>query len=198
MTKVLIGLLVFAAFLALITPAKSRRRRKPGPEYDRRNQALKERDEKGYGREKPRYRDKFNLLNKAEQELFQRLTSAMDGMHVFTQVSMSQLFHISGSTRDKYVQIGEVGRKSVDFLICRRDFSIVLAVELNGPMHGYEDRKKSDETKARTLEDAGIPLAIFYPDKLPTTEQLAEELKPLIKKREEYEKTRDWRYSRTQ
>ncbi|AEV26901.1 Protein of unknown function (DUF2726) [Azospira oryzae PS] len=187
MNSIFLTLFVIAAIIAITKPGK--RRSKPRP-----LQRTAEPEE----RNRPRYRDKFNLLNKAEQELFERLTNAMDDMHVFTQVSMSQLFHISGSTRDKYIQIGEVGRKSVDFLICRRDFSIVLAVELNGPMHGYEDRKKSDETKARTLEDAGIPLAIFYPDKLPTTEQLMEELKPLIKKREEYEKKRDWRYGRTQ
>ena len=42
------------------------------------------------------YRDKFRLLNNTELALYRRLTEAVPAMLVFSQVSMSQLFHIKG------------------------------------------------------------------------------------------------------
>ncbi len=143
-------------------------------------------------KQRPKYRDKFQLLNKAEQDLYWRLTEAMPALVVLTQVSMSQVFHLN--RRDGYLQLGEVGRKSIDFLLCRKDFSIVTAIELNGPTHEREKQKKADETKRRTLEDAGIPLVIFYPDKLPEIQEIRRTVAPYIVERRQYEAERNERY----
>lgn len=139
------------------------------------------------------YMDKFRLLNKSEQELLQRLEEAMPAMRVFSQVSMSQLFHI-GYRKDAFRQLGEIGRKSVDFLVCRRtDTSIVVAIELNGPTHEQEKQRISDEKKRAALEEAGIPLLVFYPDNLPDVATLRAAIAPFIIQRKQYEAERDER-----
>jgi hypothetical protein len=144
-------------------------------------------------RQRPQYMDKFQLLNKAEQKLLTLLDEAMPNLRVFCQVSMSQVFHI-GYRKGAYRQLGEIGRKSIDFLICRRDdTSIVIAIELNGPMHEKEKQRISDEKKRAALEEAGIPLLILYPDALPDVRTLRDAIAKQIAKRRQYEAERNTR-----
>lgn len=136
-------------------------------------------------REKPKYLDKFHLLNKCETELYFRLVEAMPKLIVLSQVSMSQLFFLKG--KDSYLKVNEIGKKSLDFLVCRQDFSIVAAIELNGPTHEKEVQKKRDEKKRAALEEAGIPLMVYYPDELPDVAEIRRGMAPLIVERREYE-----------
>lgn len=148
--------------------------------------------------ERPRtkYMDKFQLLNKSEQALLEKLIEAAPALHVFCQVSMSQIFHI-GNRRGSFQQLGEIGRKSVDFLLCRKDdTSIVVAIELNGPTHDRPEQRKSDEKKRSALEEAGIPLIVFYPDNIPDVATIRKELAPHIVSRRYYEDERDQRLKR--
>lgn len=139
-------------------------------------------------KERKRYLDKFWLMNKTELELFNRLQEAMPALLVFSQVSMSQVFHFNPRARDTYSKLGEVGRKSIDFLICRRhDTSIVAAIELNGPTHEREKQKVSDEKKRAALEEAGIPLMVYTPDELPDVQTIRRTMAPLIVDRHSYE-----------
>lgn len=115
-----------------------------------------------------RYMDKFRLLNNPEMALYLRLKEAAPSMIVFAQVSMSQVLYLSKDYKERYRQLGEIGRKSIDFLICRaRDSSIVAAIELNGVHHDTEKQRLSDEKKKAALEEAGIPLITFRADSVP-------------------------------
>lgn len=140
---------------------------------------------------KPKYWDKFQLLNKSEQILYNRLREATPALLVFSQVSMSQLFHIT--SEKKHVQLKEIGKKSVDFLLCREDTSIVMAIELNGPMHDQENQIFSDKQKRDALEDAGIPLAVFKPNEIPDVPELRRILAPYIVERRSNEAERNER-----
>lgn len=134
------------------------------------------------------YSDKFQLLNKTEQILFARLREAAPNLLVFSQVSMSQLFYIANFRKNGFLQIGEIGRKSVDFLLCRQDdTSIVLAIELNGPTHEKESQMLGDTKKQTALEEAGIPLVIFTPNDIPNVIELRKILAPHIVDRRKYE-----------
>lgn len=145
-------------------------------------------------REVPAYRDKFQLLNKTELALYRKLTEAVPAMLVFSQVSMSQLFHINSFRKDGFLQIATIGRKSVDFLICRQDTSIVLAVEFNGPTHEKAAQKGRDEKKKAALEEAGIPLIVFTPENLPADVQaLRRVLAPYVVERKNNEAARNER-----
>jgi len=137
--------------------------------------------------EKPKYQDKFQLLNKYEQLLLNRLKEATPAYHVFSQVSMSQLFHIKNFRTGGFLQIGEIGRKSIDFLLCREDTSIVLAIELNGPTHEREDQRTRDEKKRAALEEAGIPLLVLVPDAIPETDELRKIIASHVVSRRTYE-----------
>lgn len=143
-------------------------------------------------KEKRRYFDKFRLMNKAELELFNRLQEAMPALLVFSQVSMSQVFHFNRwDNRGTFSKLGEIGRKSIDFLICRRDdTSIVAAIELNGPTHDEEKQKISDAKKRQALEEAGIPLMVYTPDNLPDVATIRRTMAPLIVERRSYEEAK--------
>ena len=127
------------------------------------------------------YTQKPELLNKTEQVLLARLGEAMPNLLIFAQVSMSQLFQF----RNSFVP-NEVARKSVDFLICRKDTSIICAIEMNGPTHKNEARMRSDATKKAAMDSAGIPLIIYTPDNMPNAERIKNDIAPLmIRKTEE-------------
>lgn len=123
-------------------------------------------------RPRSQYQKKFQLLNKSELLLFSRIKEAAPGMLIFSQVSMSQLFFIESYRKDGYRQIGEIGRKSIDFLLCNPDSSIAMAIELNGPTHLRPKQKASDEKKRIALEEAGIPLIVIPSDRIPDVEEL--------------------------
>lgn len=131
------------------------------------------------------YKDKSQLLNKCEQQLFSRLREAAPKLVILSQVSMSQLFDITGAKG--FLQVGEIGRKSVDFLICREDTSIMLAIELNGPMHDKPSQKLGDEKKRIALEEAGIPLIVIKPDGIPVVSDLRKMLAEHIVARTKHE-----------
>lgn len=118
------------------------------------------------------YRRKDFLLNKSELALYNGLKDAAPAMLVFSQVSMSQVFNISRTGKNGYRQIGEIGRKSIDFLLCHEDTSIAIAVELNGPTHQKNRQRKSDDRKSTALKEAGIPLIIISADRIPTIDEL--------------------------
>jgi hypothetical protein len=140
---------------------------------------------------KPKYMDKFQLMNKSEKLLFDRLREATPALLVFSQVSMSQLFHITNDRKRE--QLKEIGKKSVDFLLCREDTSIVVAIELNGPTHAQESQIFSDNQKMNALKDAGIPLIIFKPGEIPEVPELRKVLAPHIVARKASEAERDER-----
>lgn len=135
------------------------------------------------------FQDKFSLLNQSERTLYNMLCKAAPDYIVFSQVSMSQIFYIPAY---KKFQVNTIGKKSVDFLLCRKDdTSIVLAVELNGPMHEKDEQKISDETKRAALTEAGIPLYVIEANDIPNQKDLGRQLAKRVvdrKKNEEAKK----------
>ncbi|MDR2508395.1 MAG: DUF2726 domain-containing protein [Candidatus Accumulibacter sp.] len=134
-----------------------------------------------------KYQEKFHLLGYTEQALFSRLNEVVNKdnqgeFYVFSQVSMTQLFYF----RNRRFEPGfnEVARKSIDFVICgKNDMRIFLAVELNGPHHEEKEQKARDSVKKQALESAGIPLLVYKPERLPSIEQLIDDMVPLIQKK---------------
>lgn len=133
-----------------------------------------------------KYRDKFQLLNKSEQNLYKLLCEAAPNYIVFTQVSMSQVFY--GLDENKLFQIG---KKSIDFLLCRKDdTSMVLAIELNGIHHQEEAQIISDGFKNDALKQAGIPLLILDPAKIPERKELGRILATAVHDRKKNEEAK--------
>jgi very-short-patch-repair endonuclease len=139
---------------------------------------------------KASYEAKPRLLNKPEQELFNRIREAAPELICFSQVSMSQMFDIHEGQADRRKKMNEIGLKSIDFLLCEQhDTSIVAAIEVNGPHHKKAHQKAKDEKKRTALEEAGIPLLIYNPDHLPDPGTIANTLGPILyEHRERFQK----------
>jgi len=62
--------------------------------------------------------------------------------------------------------------KSVDFLICRKDCSILAAVELQDATHNRPDRRKSDSFKRAALQSASLVLIEYHVRDLPSVDEI--------------------------
>lgn len=97
------------------------------------------------------------LLEKAEQELYRQLIQALPEYVILAQVQLSQLIKVkSGYNFGKWHN--RINRMSVDFVICRQDFSPVAAIELDGKSHEHVIQARRDDKKEKALESAGIRL----------------------------------------
>jgi very-short-patch-repair endonuclease len=50
----------------------------------------------------------------------------------------------------------KIDRKSADFVLCNKDFSVVAVVEFDDSSHGRSDRRSADADKDTALKSAGI------------------------------------------
>lgn len=144
-----------------------------------------------------KYNDKRQLFNGTEATLYHQLVAALPQLVVFSQVSVSQMLDIKGWYKNS--QLNKIGRKSVDFLICRREgdnFSMVAAIELNGAVHEQEERKRSDAVKREALEEAGIPLIVYETRNMPSDETIRLDVARAMVNRDLYEQERDARRGR--
>ena len=75
-----------------------------------------------------------NPLTKTEIMFYQRLTEALPDLVVLAQVPLSSFLKVDSTQIDpKFSKrwFSPISQQSVDYLICRKDFSIIAAVELD-------------------------------------------------------------------
>lgn len=133
-------------------------------------------------------RKPYQLLNAAEQALYHRLREAMPNLSVFCQIGIAQLAQLRG--RHAVDEIRDLLGRSVDFLVCMPDFSIVAAIELAWPTDKDPARQKNEARKRLALENLGIPLIVFRPQQLPEAGRIAEEIARAIVDRRQLEARR--------
>lgn len=125
--------------------------------------------------------DSFRLLDASELELFNRLREAMPALIVFAQVSMSQVYYLHSKRIDTLTRFGDIGRKSIDFLLCRRnDNGIVAAVALKTVVSDSPFPSDADESKFSALKEAGIPLLVYVRDRLPDIATIRKAMIPMV------------------
>lgn len=108
-------------------------------------------------------------LTDVEQTLYHRMTEAIPDYIVLAQVQVSQIVGIhKGPLWQTW--FNKISRKSIDFLICRPDFSIVAAIELDESSHDREERQLADADKDIALTAAGIRLIRWRVKSLPSVE----------------------------
>ena len=111
------------------------------------------------------------LLEKAEQELHRQLIQALPEYVILAQVQLSQLIKLrSGYNFGKWHN--RINRMSVDFVICRQDFSTVAVIELDGKSHEQAIQKQRDEKKNKALESAHIRLIRWKNHQIPDVESI--------------------------
>lgn|GEM_PF-1295376 len=105
-------------------------------------------------------------LTAVEQVLFHRLVQALPEHIVLAQVPMSQFLKVrKGQPVQEWRN--RISQKSVDFLVCKSNFTLVAAIELDDSTHSSIDREIADATKNRALAAAGVPLVRWHVAALP-------------------------------
>ena len=122
------------------------------------------------------------LLSKPEQVLYHRLVSALPEQIILAQVQLSRVLDVK-----KGYNFGQwhnrINRMSLDFVVCRKDSSVVAAIELDDKSHEAESRQKADAKKDKALASAEIPIIRWKVEKMPDEETIQETLKKKITKK---------------
>lgn len=74
----------------------------------------------------------------------------------------------SGQARHGKTLFNQIAQKSVDFLVCLPDFTLVAAVELDDATH----QRTRDARREAILESADVPLVRLHVRDIPSVEQL--------------------------
>ena len=118
------------------------------------------------GEKWPYYYAKAMILSNSEQILYHSLVEALPQYMIFTQVSLSQVIKVRKEYNFK-AWFNKINQKSLDFVVCRKDFSIVTAIELDDITHEKEERIIADKDKDKALESAGIRLIRWHVINMP-------------------------------
>lgn len=97
------------------------------------------------------------LLSSPEQVLYYRLVKALPQYEIFAQVQISRILGIKKGVPYR-AWLNRIDRLSADFVVCRKDSSIVAVVELDDSSHEAPSRRKTDAKKDRALGAAGLPV----------------------------------------
>ncbi|MCL1861458.1 MAG: DUF2726 domain-containing protein [Proteobacteria bacterium] len=118
------------------------------------------------------------VLTQPEQILFHRISAALPDCIVLAQVQMSSFLAVTTTREGRRAALNRILMKSMDFLICRKDFSVMAAIELQDGTHARPNRRKNDEFKSAALEAANLRLVEYHVNRLPSLEEIKETFSP--------------------
>lgn len=108
-------------------------------------------------------------LTVPEQVLYFRLVSAPPDHVVLAQVQMSRFLGVKKGAENPRSWFGRISQKSIDFLVCGKDATVLAAIELDDSSHERADRIAADETKNKALLDAGVRIIRWEAKDMPDT-----------------------------
>jgi very-short-patch-repair endonuclease len=111
------------------------------------------------------------LLSQPEQVLYHRLVEALPDHLVFAQVQLSRLLGVKKG-HDYRAWLNRINRMSADFVVCRKDGSVVAVIELDDQSHQKAERQAADAKKDRALSSAGIRLIRWQVKAMPDLEAI--------------------------
>jgi very-short-patch-repair endonuclease len=94
-------------------------------------------------------------LSQPEQILYFRLVQALPEHIILAQVQLSRLLGVKKGNNYQ-TWFNRINRMSVDFVVCKKDSSIVAVIELDDATHQKEDRQTADAKKDKALASADI------------------------------------------
>jgi hypothetical protein len=105
-------------------------------------------------------------LTQPEQVLYWRLVKALPDQMVLAQVQCSRVLGVKRGFKFNEWN-NRINRMSYDFVICKKDGSVVAAIELDDKSHESSRRAETDAKKQRATEAAGILLVRWNVAKMP-------------------------------
>jgi hypothetical protein len=109
---------------------------------------------------KPFYRRK-SVLTAAEQQFYNILRALVRRHRVLAKIRLADLVEADPRHLRRKSNFDHIKAKHIDFVVCDRDWSPVLAIELDDSSHRRPDRLARDRDVNRILEIAALPLVRF-------------------------------------
>ena len=110
-------------------------------------------------------------LSQPEQILYHKLVNALPEYIILAQVQLSRVLGVKKGFNNAEWN-NRINRMSLDFVICRKDSSIIAAIELDDKTHEQELRKEADLKKNKALESANIQLIRWKTNQMPNLEDI--------------------------
>lgn len=115
------------------------------------------------------------VMSKPEQVLYYKLIEALPDHIVLAQVQLSRFLGVK-----KDYQFHEwnnkINRMSADFLICKKDSSVVAVIELDDKSHEDEKRKQADNKKDKAINSSGLVVIRWNVQNMPDSQKIKEQL----------------------
>jgi hypothetical protein len=105
-------------------------------------------------------------LTQPEQVLYHRLIRALPDHVVLAQVQVSRVLGVKKGA-NFYAWNNRINRLSYDFVICGKDSTAIVAIELDDKSHESSARLATDAKKAKASQDAGLRLIRWHVKALP-------------------------------
>ena len=110
-------------------------------------------------------------LSQPEQILYFRLVEALPDHIVLAQVQLSRFLGVKkGHNYQSWSN--RINRMSADFVICKKDASIVAVIELDDSTHQKLDRQIADNKKDKALEAAAIKVVRWQAQSIPDLSEI--------------------------
>ncbi len=102
------------------------------------------------------------FFTRSEREFYYLLKMALKDTDVllFAKVRLADITNVTVMNRN-YTHWNKISAKHVDFLICARDSTPLLCIELDGDSHKLYKMKQNDAFKDALFNDIGLPLIRF-------------------------------------
>jgi very-short-patch-repair endonuclease len=118
-------------------------------------------------------------LSRPEQVLYFRLVQALPDHIVLAQVQLSRLLGVKKG-HNYQAWFNRINRMSADFVVCKKDSSIIAVIELDDATHQNEDRRAADAKKDKALSAADISIVRWKANAIPDIGEIQAALTPNI------------------
>jgi len=109
---------------------------------------------------RPFFKRKY-LLSVAEKRFYDVLRQVVDGLPVLPKVRLADLVEADERHLRRKSNFDYIKAKHIDFVICDRALSPIIAVELDDRSHQRPDRKARDRDVDQILRIAELPIERF-------------------------------------
>lgn len=111
-------------------------------------------------------------LTKTEQAFYRLLTHSLPGHIILAQVDIKRIVRTRrGKHRTNFNRIAQL---SLDFVICRQDFSVIAAVELDDRSHDGAKQRARDAKKDEVMKAIDVRLVRFDVRRYPSESDVRE------------------------
>lgn len=106
------------------------------------------------------------LMSNPEQQLYWRLVKELPEWLIFPQVQASRVFRVKKGEDSGY-WFNRINRLSFDFVVCQKDSTPLVIIELDDKSHESAAAQERDRRKDRLANDAGLTVIRWKSHQIP-------------------------------